>query len=323
MKLTDRETKLAEAIRLRGLGFGWQSIANEIGVHVSTARNWVLKQDLKASPNKRHAARAIDPSNVWTLPINHRSITERRTLFPTRVFDPRDVPRLFVSGHNSPKTGKAVLKGDWAGMPIYTLTLEERATCNPSCFMFRTCYGNGMPFARRIAAGTRFELRLIDEIQGLWNAHPRGFVVRLHILGDFYSVAYAKLWRRLLNRCDALHVFGYTGRARSSPIGRVIDRMNAAHAERCFIRFSSPPVAARRRDRYRPPARSCARSGRHRLRGRAVPLGVLRHLWSVLGAGGAQRVHRLCEAWTAAWREEAQWQNSRSGARRASARNRS
>ena len=48
------------------------------------------------------------------------------------------------------------------------------------------------------------KLRLLDI------DHPNGFAVRLHNLGDFYSLQYVALWRRLLARHPALHVWGYT-----------------------------------------------------------------------------------------------------------------
>ena len=93
------------------------------------------------------------------------------------------------------------------------LTLEERATCPASCHAFDYCYGNSMHYARRVKHGTRFELRLIDEVAALADQHRQGFVIRLHVLGDFYSEHYAKVWTELLARVPALRVYGYTARA--------------------------------------------------------------------------------------------------------------
>src|SRR3990167_9551526 len=39
--------------------------------------------------------------------------------------------------------------GAFKGMPLYSLTLEERATCERSCNAWSVCYGNNMPFAHR------------------------------------------------------------------------------------------------------------------------------------------------------------------------------
>ena len=36
-------------------------------------------------------------------------------------------------GHNSAKVGGRAIRGRWKNLPIYTLTLEERATCPRSC----------------------------------------------------------------------------------------------------------------------------------------------------------------------------------------------
>jgi hypothetical protein len=46
----------------------------------------------------------------------------------------------------------------------------------------------------------------------LQTQHPGGFLVRLHVLGDFYSVRYAELWHEALEAYPALHIFGYTAR---------------------------------------------------------------------------------------------------------------
>ena len=68
--------------------------------------------------------------------------------------------------------------------------------------------------------------------------HPAGFVVRLHILGDFYSVDYAELWAEALEAYPALHVFGYTARAPDSDIGTVIAQLLGVHPNRWRVRFS-------------------------------------------------------------------------------------
>jgi hypothetical protein len=198
----------------------------------------------------RHDLSHNDPASVWQLSENHSAVVEARTLFPLTVVDPDDSPRLLVSGFNNSKIGKTVTKGDWKGMPIYTLTLEERATCPSSCFMFRTCYGNAMQFARRHRAGTTLERRLEKEIADMARAHPGGFVVRLHVLGDFYSVAYAKLWHLLLSKHTALNVYGYTSRSISATsevdraIAEEISAMNSDFRSRCFIRTSAPTPQA-------------------------------------------------------------------------------
>ena len=92
------------------------------------------------------------------------------------------------SGENSAKIGGLIVKGRWRGFPVYTLTLEERATCPRTCHHWRSCFGNGTHLADRIAAGANLEWRLEREVALLDIDHPRGFVVRLHVLGDFYSV---------------------------------------------------------------------------------------------------------------------------------------
>ena len=195
---------------------------------------------MSAIPPKRRFEKhfASDPARVGGLAVDHEAIVEGRTIFPSTVVDPRDAPRLLVSGANQRKIGDRVTKGRWSGMPIYTLTLEERASCPTSCFHWRSCYGNGMPWSRRHKHGSALEGLLAIELANKQRQHPQGFVVRLHILGDFYSVKYAKLWLDWLKQFSALRVFGYTANSRASKIGAVIELMNWVMPNRCLIRFS-------------------------------------------------------------------------------------
>ncbi len=161
-----------------------------------------------------------------------------QSLFQARVYDQADLPRLLVSGHNSRKIGKVVTKGKWRGFPIFTLTLEERKTCPSSCVEWKTCYGNNMNWARRITADGPFEERLWEELAAKQAKYPGGFVVRLHILGDFYSVDYAELWAEALEAYPALHVFGYTARDPESDIGQVLSGLIGERGDRFAVRFS-------------------------------------------------------------------------------------
>ncbi len=174
------------------------------------------------------------------LASGHAAVVGARTIFPTTVNEvghPR-LKRLLKSGHNSRKIGKTVTKGKLKGFPIFTLTLEERATCPRTCEVFESCYGNGMPYAQRIAHGRAFEEALWNELADKQAAHPQGFLVRLHILGDFYSADYAELWAEALEAYPALHVFGYTAREPQSDIGQVVCQMLGVWPERLHVRFS-------------------------------------------------------------------------------------
>ena len=54
-----------------------------------------------------------------------------------------------VKKSTNTKLGKRVTKGKLAGFPIFTVTLEERATCPRSCIHWDDCYGNNMMNATR------------------------------------------------------------------------------------------------------------------------------------------------------------------------------
>jgi hypothetical protein len=161
-----------------------------------------------------------------------------RSIFPSRVFDPDEVNRVLKDGHQSRKIGKTVAKGPRRGWPIFTLTLEERATCPRNCKAWAFCYGNNMQAAERIVAGPALEEALWTELLALQFAHPRGFMVRLHVLGDFYSLAYVRLWTRALAAFPALHVFGFTAHDPTSEIGSNLLQICAEQWERFAVRFS-------------------------------------------------------------------------------------
>lgn len=171
-----------------------------------------------------------------TLAEDHPAVIEARTLFPSRVTDPSE--RLLKSGIHSRKIGNRVVKGKWYGMPIFTLTLEERATCPRSCLHWFDCYGNSMHYPPRHRHGEALEKQLEKELTALNQRYPGGFVVRLHVLGDFYSVHYVAEWGRWMQRFSALHVFGYTARWVDDDIGIMLMQVRMAFPSRWWIRWS-------------------------------------------------------------------------------------
>ena len=115
-------------------------------------------------------------------------------------------------GSNNKKLGYKVTKGRWKGKYLYSLTLEERATCPRYCHHWSDCYGNNMPFAHRYNVGSSLLPAIHSDISHLRSKHPQGIVIRLHVLGDFYSVVYVDFWRRMLDLWPNLCLFGYTAR---------------------------------------------------------------------------------------------------------------
>lgn len=188
----------------------------------------------------------LRPQDVYSLAEHHQAIQEGRPYTTHYVVD-ADVPdRILVSAVNSRKIGSPVQKGPLKGFPVYTLTLPERMTCPRSCHHYLDCFGNAMPYARRHKPGLTLERRLAKDIAGLAGRHPKGFLVRLHVLGDFYSLTYVDLWERLLARHSSLYVYGYTARqpwareAFDAEIGRAVMFLRLKFGTRFFIRFSSP-----------------------------------------------------------------------------------
>lgn len=160
------------------------------------------------------------------------------TVFPTTVIPASRLPRLLKSGKNSRKIGAIWEKGRWKGMPVYTLTLEERATCPRTCREWLTCYGNNMHFAQRIFDDGTLTKRLWGELATLAAEYPAGFLLRLHVLGDFFSLEYVDFWRSALQDFPQLHIFGFTARKPPDPIGISLVELVATNYERFRIRFS-------------------------------------------------------------------------------------
>lgn len=194
--------------------------------------------------NARFKGIKPDPARAFGLKPGHPALFEGRTIFPSKVVSAVDTPRLFVSGANNGKLGRQITKGRWAGMPLYHLTLEERATCPRSCAVWDACYGNTTHLARRHRADGNLIERMMVELAGLNLVHPEGFAVRLHTLGDFWSVDYVRAWERALNRFSALHVFGFTARDEdqdddeSRAIAAAIRSLSTQRWSRFAIRFS-------------------------------------------------------------------------------------
>lgn len=175
-------------------------------------------------------------------------VAEGRTKFAKSVKAVKQVSHLLVSGHSNVKIGRDVRKAKLRGYWIYTLSLEERKTCPSSCKHWQSCYGNNMPFAKRIDHTDPDFLRVLEyEIGRLCSVRGRpGVLIRLHALGDFYSTAYVEFWMRMLRLYADLAIYGYTARQPSpNPqmgdyvgIGDLVAEMNRRWPERCFIRFS-------------------------------------------------------------------------------------
>ncbi len=191
----------------------------------------------------RFASRPLNGQSASLPAHDNPSIMSGHTLYPTTVRAARSSDRWALKrGEHSRKIGDVILKSKWKGFPVWTLTLEERATCPRSCQHWRSCYGNKMNHADRVQAGPDLEWRLEREVALLDIDHPNGFAVRLHNLGDFYSLQYVATWRRLLARHPALHVWGYTAHW-NDPIAAALASL--VDWDRFAMRFSNAPSVTR------------------------------------------------------------------------------
>ena len=179
---------------------------------------------------------------------NHPALAKAITIHPSALRQPTETTLLKPASSNK-KLGKGsntISKGKWAGMPMYQLSLQERATCPSSCQQWADCFGNNMAFAHRIdhRHPDFFDI-LRDEVQVLTRKYKHGVVIRPHVVGDYYSPEYAALWIELTADHPNLHVFGFSAHTPDSLIGRMISEWNKN--PRVWIRFSNSgdrPMAA-------------------------------------------------------------------------------
>ena len=149
---------------------------------------------------------------------------------------------MFKPGKNNKKLGNKITIGMWKGMSLYSLTLEERSTCPSHCEQWDSCYGNNMPFAYRYDhTDPLFYTKLADQLASLSMKHESGFVIRLHVLGDFFDKKYVHFWRTQLFNLKNLHIYGYTHCRSDSDLGAAIYTLNNVYKERCRVRFSDDP----------------------------------------------------------------------------------
>jgi hypothetical protein len=174
-----------------------------------------------------------------SLGADHPAVTGHRTLFQRAVRNASTAETVLrPASQYQKKLGAKVLKGAWRGMPIYSLTLEERATCPRDCPMLQSCYGNNMHMATRFRHGAHLEAALHREVEALARKHLGGFVVRLHILGDFMSVGYVLHWLHLLHQHPELNIFGYSAWQRGTEIGEALEVVRAHYPKRFAVRVS-------------------------------------------------------------------------------------
>ena len=175
-----------------------------------------------------------------------------------------DRPKKFMKSakHNS----LIIQKGRWKGSRLFFLSLPEGQTCPDSCPLNTAptrrwgkghpepCYGVHMPLAKRYDPYAKgFMNALSDDISLLASKYK--FVVRLHELGDFFSIDYVNFWVNSLEETPNLNIYGYSHR--DDDIGLALDESFQKHPKRFVIMNSSETHTTN----IRPPSFVGERSG--------------------------------------------------------------
>ena len=191
---------------------------------------------------------------------NDIAIKNKTTKYINNIIDDVEKPYIYrnkkysnypfsiIKESTNKKLGKKVLKGNKKDFKMYTLTLIERATCSDECEHWETCYGNNMMYAIRFNPYNKnFLPRLESDIKTIANEpkNKNGFLLRLHVLGDFYNVDYVLFWKRMLKLYPNLNIYGYTRNHNNSKyldkrnIANEIIKLNTLFSTRFYIRFSN------------------------------------------------------------------------------------
>ena len=171
----------------------------------------------------------------------HPALSEARTIHAHSRRPVTSESNLLKSVSANEKIGKGhglIARGRLTGQPLFSLTLEERATCPSTCERWAECYGNNTAFAHRFAHGPALESKLREEIAAMAKIYRQGFAIRLHVLGDFYSVAYVEMWGELLAKYPMMTIYGYTARNIGTPIGDALRDLRALRPLQFWIRIS-------------------------------------------------------------------------------------
>lgn len=242
-RMTGRERRAAVAAARQRLAPRKAPVGRVRKAYASKGDDATLSRWVKvAKPEPPQLSMLDGPRVVSPRLLNKPYVLQGRTKFPKSVQDPAEAPHVLVSGHSNAKIGRDVRKGQLRGFWIYTLSLEERATCPRACHHWATCYGNNMPYASRFSHRDAPALMaaIAADVERLLSVRGRvGILVRLHALGDFFSPEYVNFWSELVGRYAGLQVFGYTAWAPGSAIGQAIAAAKARHGRRFAVRWSN------------------------------------------------------------------------------------
>jgi hypothetical protein len=155
------------------------------------------------------------------------------------------ISQILAPATNNPKLSRPSqprwVAGRWRGMWMFTVYLEELATCLSNACppeVKRLCFAHWVPFAVRWTWCPTFFPALDYNLEEAQHEFREGFTVDLHSSGDFPDLEYLEDWIERLDRFPALHLWGNTAHRRESEIGWEIDCLNRTMRDRVAIHFS-------------------------------------------------------------------------------------
>lgn len=94
---------------------------------------------------------------------------------------------------------------------------------------------NSVPFGHRYKHDENLTVAIKADLEHLMTKHKDGIVVRLHVGGDFPSVAYVEFWGGMLRKFPTLAIYGYTHWRQATPIGVAVQHLVQGFSDRAAI----------------------------------------------------------------------------------------
>lgn len=209
---SQRPTKLCDEII---------EVANRLGFRTSRGE--------RIAGVKQTAVSHISVLNGW------RGVAEfLGRIRPTRMIEKSEA---VLQGRSIGGQHAEILKIEPVGDTEVVTIKTSTSTLIAEGFFTHNCYGSGMPRATRWRPGAELEAAIERETAALCAEHEK-VLVRLHVLGDWYSVGYVAFWGRLLRRHAGLHVFGFTAHPPETEIGNRLAQLRGLYGRRFSMRHS-------------------------------------------------------------------------------------
>lgn len=222
---------------------GWGQLPGNLLEEINAivrAKGFLISHADRVSGVNRSTLTLVDIVGGWREVIRFLGVFR-----PTRLIERADeIIDNHDVGQGNHEPARVLVVESLGEQEVVTIATSAK-TLIAEGFLAHNCYGNKMNWSERIIAGRPLIHRLGAELRALAQKHPHGYVIRLHVLGDFWSLDYVRRWLAWSRRIPQLHIFGYTSWPPSEAIGALLRDASNRMWTRFAIRLSNQPVTER------------------------------------------------------------------------------